>query len=1010
MPAVLEKPPTETTPPANGGSPFYVTGGTLPPSAASYITRHADNNLYEALLASDFCYVLNTRQIGKSSLMIRTVRRLKEAGAAVVVLDLTAVGQNLTPEQWYDGLLVMMSEQLHLEDDCEDFWLDNESLGPMQRFFAAISQVILPKVGKERNLIIFVDEIDAVRSLPFSADEFLAGIRECFNRRVQDPTYDRLTFCLLGVATPGDLIQDTRISPFNIGHRITLGDFTADEAAPLGKGMGPNGKVLLERAWYWTGGHPYLTQRLCREISQTGAQTVKDVDAICERLFLSKRALDSDDNLSFVQNRMLRSEFPLPDVLDFYGKLRNGVKMKDDETNPLCGLLRLAGIASVDESSDTLRLRNRIYSTVFDKAWVLKNMPDAELRRQKQAAIAAYIRLGSVAAVVIMAMGVMMVWALQSAELARLSERAAQDQRKISEKRKTQAEISEQHAHEAETVSNINERKAKDSAAQAKSNADRAFRNEQKAKASAILARNNESKAVQAQREAEQQTKRADSEANKARKSAEQAIASEAKAKASEAKAVAANNDAQVQRKEAIQQRQVAVNEKQRAEGEQKKAEDAAEEARQAKKQSENALGKLKDANYRRTVEWQKALKNNPTDISPAVELASFYMLYANIGLDKQEKTSNYEEAIKAETIVLQRQPGNARALLERGYCYLQLDRYDEAIADYTACIADTRNKPNEAYSRRAEAYSQKRFYDAALRDLNELKKLDANSVDYTLQGICFVALKRYDAAVDSFSHMLQSSNALTVAEGQYRIADARQKQGNLAAAYELYGRYQEIYPSFAPVYERRVQCLIALGRFPQAVKECLQYETRFKENGDILSYHAHALLSMNDVAGYRALCKQAMEHFGGKNSSAENANFAAWTCAIGPTGLSDYEPALRIAQRAVAQADAMSGTTAELKMNAQWANRNTLAALLYRAGQYQAAITELERCEAMPRVFDNNDRFGDFILLALCYLRKGDATQGAVWLRKARENLQIPTVEQRIFLKEADSLVNSDH
>src|SRR5205085_839556 len=115
-------------------------------------------------------------------------------------------------------------------------------------------------------LVIAIDEIDAVRSLPFSTDEFFAALRDCYNRRRQEPEFQRLTFCLLGVATPSDLIQDTRTTPFNIGRRIDLIDFSAAEAAPLAGGLRreePTGRALLERLLYWTGGHPYLTQRLC---------------------------------------------------------------------------------------------------------------------------------------------------------------------------------------------------------------------------------------------------------------------------------------------------------------------------------------------------------------------------------------------------------------------------------------------------------------------------------------------------------------------------------------------------------------------------------------------------------------------------------------------------------------------------------------------------------------------------------------------------------------------------
>src|SRR5467141_1667392 len=127
-------------------SSFYLAGGTLQQRAPSYVERQADRDLYEGLQRGEFCYVLTSRQMGKSSLMVRTAKRLRDQGCQVVTLDLTAIGQNLTPGQWYLGLLSRVGWQLDLEEPLEKFWLEHDGLGPAQRFFRAIHQVVLPKV------------------------------------------------------------------------------------------------------------------------------------------------------------------------------------------------------------------------------------------------------------------------------------------------------------------------------------------------------------------------------------------------------------------------------------------------------------------------------------------------------------------------------------------------------------------------------------------------------------------------------------------------------------------------------------------------------------------------------------------------------------------------------------------------------------------------------------------------------------------------------------------------
>src|SRR5580658_289882 len=84
---------------------FFVSGGTLPAGSASYIERSADKALLEALLAGKFCYILNSRQSGKSSLSVHAMAKLRERGIRTAFLDLTRLGgANATAEQWYSGL------------------------------------------------------------------------------------------------------------------------------------------------------------------------------------------------------------------------------------------------------------------------------------------------------------------------------------------------------------------------------------------------------------------------------------------------------------------------------------------------------------------------------------------------------------------------------------------------------------------------------------------------------------------------------------------------------------------------------------------------------------------------------------------------------------------------------------------------------------------------------------------------------------------------------------------
>ena len=357
----------------------FHTSGTLRHDAQCYVEREADRNLMEGLLKGEFCYVLTSRQMGKSSLMARTSNQLKKQGASVATIDLTALGQNLTLEQWYDGLLSRIGRRLGLENELDDFWLEQTRLNPVQRFFTALRDIVLER--RKEAIVLFVDELDVVRSLPFSTDEFFGAIRECYNRRTEDDTFQRLSFCLLGVATPSELVENAGRTPFNLGRRVQLEDFRFEDSTPLRDGLGAagfeasEGDECLQRIFYWTNGHPYLTQRLCRALvdsMKSGDDNLPSpshrIDELCEQIFLSSHAVDRDDNLVFIRERLLNCGLDLAILFALYEQILKGIAVSDDEENPMINALRLSGIVRSEKGS--LCARNKVYEIVFGRDWI----------------------------------------------------------------------------------------------------------------------------------------------------------------------------------------------------------------------------------------------------------------------------------------------------------------------------------------------------------------------------------------------------------------------------------------------------------------------------------------------------------------------------------------------------------------------------------------------------------------------------------------------------------------
>jgi len=263
---------TAEPPPELRASELEPPHGAVPLDSEFYLVRDGDEEFRSAIARRDSIVLIRgARQVGKTSLLARGLRQARTSGMNVVLTDFQKLNTSdlESAERLFLTLGQWIADSLDLDVSPDDTW--SARRGASVNFERFLRREVLDKTSAP--LVWALDEVDRLFGCTYSSDVF-GLFRSWHNERALDPSGPWRDFTLaIAYATEAHLfISDMNQSPFNVGTRISLQDFTSQQVRELNERYASplDTDAAIDKFYGLLAGHPYLSNRGLYELVTHG--------------------------------------------------------------------------------------------------------------------------------------------------------------------------------------------------------------------------------------------------------------------------------------------------------------------------------------------------------------------------------------------------------------------------------------------------------------------------------------------------------------------------------------------------------------------------------------------------------------------------------------------------------------------------------------------------------------------------------------------------------------------